>query len=305
MSGSDPSVMASSPQRATKRTTVIRFLATHKLLVVGAALTLIIGTIVYKCWRFYTTIYPTPIINFQEYAPTWLPPNVAVLSKSLQVRRQPTPNPALAELDITLSGYDRMYIERNDGKILPYFTYNCGTQYDGEMCVMATTPRGQRYQIVADALNIHNPNDFRYKHMQIKWLEGNTLSMYSTISRPYYSTATTGKIIDSMKPAYYTGLRTVYTGMTCATGPVCGLPDTDSLSSGAIESKTTVYGVRCGCLACPIVNRIGHSPKSRFKNYVPHSTIHSASCNLHTTTYKYHYGIICFLTGVAVVKRSP
>ncbi len=220
---------ASLPQQALKRTVVMRFLANHKLLVLGTMLTVIMSTITYTAWRFYKTIYPTPNINFQEYAPNWLPPRVQVKSKLLAVTRQPAPNPAITELNIALSNYDTVRMERNDGKILPYFTYTCSALYTYKTCVLATTLKGQKFEVIADTLDRSNPNNFLYKYMQVKWLTGNTLIMYSTISHPYYSTATIGRIIDSMVPVHYKGLKTIYMGSTCPTGAACGLPNTNSL----------------------------------------------------------------------------
>jgi hypothetical protein len=180
------------PRKKTKRR--IFFVVGVVLLFVGAAL----GT-----WHYNARQNAWGKVNFQEYAPSYLPGKLSIVSKSVDARYVPTNNPAhTTTLNLKLSQRSFIY-EQKAGKS---FSYSCGQSIVNTSCIVASSTRGQRFLLTTTTVSGQSTQQV------ITWSQGGTdmrLVLHGEVSQPY-SSDTAGKIIDSFHKVRYTGLHVNY-----------------------------------------------------------------------------------------------
>lgn len=173
---------------------------TRQIVILAVLILIVLAVSIYILYRFFFYIPPAKI-NFQEYAPGYLPAGLQMEDKHLEqwVRKSPQPSPT--ELDFDFNKYNSIREVKNNGTIRMPFTYTCKDNED-DSCAIATTKNGQKYRTTIDRMS-----DKDYE--TIEWLKGDTLILFfynAPLGQPL-SSDEVSKFIDSFKPVSYHGLR--------------------------------------------------------------------------------------------------
>jgi len=143
-------------------------------------------------------------INFQTYAPAYLPDNLKIRSVTIDARYIPADTPShTTMLNLTLSNDSYVYEQKNTTSFTPGCPVGITVH---QACSTNISPQGQQYQLVTSIV----PG--QPVEQTFKWLKDATLmqATFKAESSQPYSAAVLGKVIDSFKPVIYKDLKTNY-----------------------------------------------------------------------------------------------
>jgi hypothetical protein len=167
-----------------------------RVLLIVLLLVVIIGCI---SWRYSAHQNAWGKIRFQEYAPSYLPDELSVISKSIDARYTPVGDPThTTVLDLKLSQHSFIYEKKYTG----HLSNNCGPSVANMFCSFGTSPHGQRFLLTTTSV----PG--QPTQQSIEWFIGNTdvyVNFYGEHSQPY-SSDVLGKIVDSFHATQYLNL---------------------------------------------------------------------------------------------------
>lgn len=142
-------------------------------------------------------------INFQEYAPSYLPDSLKVASKTIDARYIPANNPShTTTLNLHLSKSSYVYEQKN----IASFSYTCPSVIVNQSCAVQTSSYNQRYTLTTTMVP-GQPIE-----QTVKWLKGSTviqMTFRGESSQPY-SKDVFGKVVDSVQSVTYQQLKINY-----------------------------------------------------------------------------------------------
>jgi hypothetical protein len=142
-------------------------------------------------------------INFQEYAPSYLPDSLKVTSKTIDAHYTPANSPShTTTLNLRLSKDSYVYEQKN----VTDFAYTCPGAIINQSCSVRTSPHNQRYTLTTTMIPGQS------MEQTVKWLKGSTLiqvTFHGEPSQPY-SKDVFGEVVDSIQSVTYKNLKVNY-----------------------------------------------------------------------------------------------
>lgn len=166
---------------------------------VGCVLVLVCSSIIAYIW-----FWPSNKINFQEYAPVWMPSGQQITTPYLGQWLRKPPQQSPVELDYDANSYT-VRETRNNGEVRAKFEYKCtGILSTGDTCGILKSRRSQPYRLTF----IQSSSS---PYQIVEWLRGNTLITCflhtNNTNRQAYSSDTIGQFIDSFTQIRYSNLK--------------------------------------------------------------------------------------------------
>jgi hypothetical protein len=135
-------------------------------------------------------------IDFQEYAPTYLPDGLAIRQTTVEAG-SPIGQNSVTTTSLRLGMAQQSLIYER--KAEEAFAYVCRAKVTNQRCVTRSTTAGQRYEIITSNV-LRQPIE-----QDVEWVKGTTWIRVVMVGEPGqpYPPETLDRIVDSFQPALY------------------------------------------------------------------------------------------------------